>query len=159
MPIQVFYAGDQDLSPSRQEYIRKITGNIEVIDITLTFDNGYLQLQGWAIKSFALLASKFENAMVIDADVFFLWLQTFWIGFEMIQDPYAFVQSTGSVIGELQNINRTMVCGFLLHLEYLERPMRWNGGLMRNKDRTSNGIWTMATGFMAEGCNSDDRHL
>ncbi|KAF9207897.1 hypothetical protein BGZ59_010907 [Podila verticillata] len=68
MPIQVFYAGDQDLSPSRQEYIRKITGNIEVIDITLIFDNGYLQLQGWAIKSFALLASKFENAMVIDAD-------------------------------------------------------------------------------------------
>lgn len=49
--------------------------------------------------------------------------RTFWIGFEMIQDPYAIVRSTGSVIGEVLNNERTMVCSFLLHLDYMERPM------------------------------------
>ncbi|KAG0332398.1 hypothetical protein BG000_010043 [Podila horticola] len=44
MPIQVFNAGDQDLSPSRKEYIRKMTTNIKVGDITQIFDNEYLQL-------------------------------------------------------------------------------------------------------------------
>lgn len=77
MPTQVFYAGDQDLSPSRQDYIRMMTGNIEIFNITQIFGNGYLQLQGWAIKFFALLASKFENAMLIDADVFFLKVSMF----------------------------------------------------------------------------------
>lgn len=77
MPTQMFYAGDQDLSPSRQEYIRMMTGNIEIVNITQIFGNGYLQLQGWAIKFFALLASKFENAILIDADVFSL---VSWVG-------------------------------------------------------------------------------
>ncbi|KAF9329094.1 hypothetical protein BG006_007812, partial [Podila minutissima] len=49
-----------------------MSSNIEVIDINKSFDNGYLQLKGWAIKSFAILASRFENATLIDTDVFFL---------------------------------------------------------------------------------------
>ncbi|KAF9335607.1 hypothetical protein BG006_011120 [Podila minutissima] len=48
MPLQVFYVCDQDLSPSRQEYMWKMTTNIEVVDIIQIFDNEYLQLNGWA---------------------------------------------------------------------------------------------------------------
>jgi len=45
LSIQVFYAGDKDLSQARQEYIKQMTSNIEVIDITKIFDSGYLQLK------------------------------------------------------------------------------------------------------------------
>ncbi|KAF9431178.1 hypothetical protein BGZ94_007629 [Podila epigama] len=232
LPIQVFYSGDSDLSPSRQAFVRDMTTNIEIIDINTIFDNAYMQLEGWSIKAFAILASRFEDAMLIDADVYFLrepselfddpaykhvgalffydrtlyfqWKQypdfmratmplmssfpkksrsfrsitsyeqesgvvvvnnkkrflgmlaackmnskwerdlwsykifhgdkeTFWIGFEMMQDPYAFVRSSSSALGEIHEFWKQTVCGTQLHLDYLQRPMWWNGGLMRNK--------------------------
>ncbi|KAG0202383.1 hypothetical protein BGX28_005074 [Mortierella sp. GBA30] len=237
IPIQVFYMGDKDLSPEKQKYVREMTNNIEVVDITQLLDNSYTQLVGFSIKPFALLVSRFSEAMLIDADAFFLrdpaelfddpgykatgalffydrtvwegkskapdWLrsmmpimssfppttrlfrslsqheqesgvvvmnkkerlqgllaackmnskwerdlwsykitvgdkETFWIGFEMVQEPYAFVKSYGGVIGEMRekkesNIDVRAVCGPMLHLDHMGRLMWWNGGLMRAK--------------------------
>ncbi|KAF9335608.1 hypothetical protein BG006_011121 [Podila minutissima] len=70
--------------------------------------------------------------------------ETFWIEFEMIQDPYAFVRSTGSVIGEVRYIAITMVCGFLLQLDYLERPMA-------DENKGRNIEWGLDYGYWVHG--------
>lgn len=72
LPIQVFHMNEKDLSLERQEYIRQMTNDTEVLDITYHLGNGYLKLKGWAIKPFAILASKFEEAIFIDTDSYFL---------------------------------------------------------------------------------------
>ncbi|KAF9286113.1 hypothetical protein BGZ68_003191 [Mortierella alpina] len=254
LPVQVFHMGESDLSLARQRYVREMTTDIEVVDITKILDNGYMQLGGWSIKAFSLLASRFEEVMLVDSDAYFLrdpaelfddpgykaagtlyfydrslghdwnhgpdWLksimpimssfprttrmfrglsmheqesgvvvinkrerfqgllavckmnnkwerdlwsykvfygdkETFWVGYEMVQEPYAFVKSYGGVIGEMRDdplkeessehegkrgreqrqvIDEPAVCGAQLHLDYAGRPMWWNGGLMRNKN-------------------------
>ncbi|KAG0033084.1 hypothetical protein BGZ81_009411 [Podila clonocystis] len=61
--------------------------------------------------------------------------ETFWIGFEMIQDPYAFMRNYGGVIGELREDNKNSVCGAQLHQDSKGKPLWWNGGLYRNKNK------------------------
>ncbi|KAG0312277.1 hypothetical protein BGZ99_009599 [Dissophora globulifera] len=233
LPIQVFHMGDNDLSPGRQVYLRAMEANIEVIDVTQILDNDYMQLGGWSIKPFAMLASSFEEVMFVDADAYFLqdpvvlfddpgyqaagalffydrtlfpnygdgadWLksvtpmlssfppqsrmfrrlsaheqesgvvlinkkarflgllatcksngkwerdlvsykvfhgdkETFWTGFELIQEPYVFMRNYGGVIGELRPDNDQSVCGAQLHEDFRGRPLWWNGGLYRNKN-------------------------
>ncbi|KAF9951250.1 hypothetical protein BGZ72_007204 [Mortierella alpina] len=254
LPIQVFHMGESDLSLERQRYVREMTSDIEVVDVTQILDNEYMQLGGWSIKAFSLLASRFEEVMLVDSDAYFLrdpaelfedpgykatgtlyfydrtlgqdwnggpdWLksimpimssfprttrmfrglsmheqesgvvvinkrerfqgllavckmnskwerdlwsykvfygdkETFWVGYEMVQEPYAFVKSYGGVIGEMRDdpreeeaneeearhdkrqrpvIDEPAVCGAQLHLDHTGRPMWWNGGLMRNKN-------------------------
>ncbi|KAF9114829.1 hypothetical protein BGX27_009666 [Mortierella sp. AM989] len=228
LPIQVFYINHWDLSENRREFLRQMTYNIEVIDISTLLDNGYMKLGGWSIKAFSILASKFEEAILIDSDnpdelfsdpgyqatgaLFFydrslgggakvapnfiksvilfmstfpsttrmlrrvgdheqesgvvvidkkkrmtgllsvckmngkwerdLWTykkfygdkETFWFGFEMVQEPYAFVRNYGGVVGELGENDDTSVCGAQLHLDHRGNPFWWNGGVMRNKN-------------------------
>ncbi|KAK3830755.1 MAG: mannosyltransferase putative-domain-containing protein [Linnemannia elongata] len=233
LPIQLFHMGDGDLSRERQEYVREMTNDIEVLDITELLDNDYMKLGGWSIKAFSMLASRFEEAMLVDSDAYFLqdpaklfedpgykatgslffydrtlfpdwhagpdWIrsmmpimstlpnqlrsfkgtttheqesgvvvinkktrlngllaickmnskwerdlysykvfygdkETFWVGFEMVQEPYSFMRSYGGVVGELRDDPKGSVCGAQLHLDYLGQPMWWNGGLMRNKN-------------------------
>lgn len=74
LPIQIFYAGEDDLP---EEYRRVITGlgaHIRTVDITTVLDDATLQLAtgGWAIKAFAALASTFEQVILMDADAVFL---------------------------------------------------------------------------------------
>ncbi|KAF9964417.1 hypothetical protein BGZ70_006482 [Mortierella alpina] len=233
LPIQVFHMGEGDLSKERQEYLKNMASDIEIVDVTKILDNDYMRLGGWAIKPFAMLASTFEEVMFVDADAYFLqdptvlfddpgykatgalfffdrtlfadqprapnWIksmlpimssfppksrlfnllsaheqesgvvlinkkkrflgmlatckmngkwerdlvsykvfhgdkETFWVGFEMIQDPYAFMRNYGGVIGELRPDNAQSVCGAQLHEDHLGRPLWWNGGLYRNKN-------------------------
>ncbi|KAF9931039.1 hypothetical protein FBU30_010955 [Linnemannia zychae] len=233
LPIQVFHMGDHDLSPPRQNYLREMTTDVEVVDVTNILDNDYMRLGGWSIKPFAMLASTFEEVMFVDADAYFLqdpavlfqdpgylatgalffydrtlfpgittgsdWLksvtpvlssfprisrmfrltsaheqesgvvlinkktrfvgmmatckmngkwerdlvsykvfhgdkETFWTGFEMVQEPYVFMRNYGGVIGELRPGNEKSVCGAQLHQDYRGRPLWWNGGLYRNKN-------------------------
>ncbi|GJJ71018.1 hypothetical protein EMPS_03368 [Entomortierella parvispora] len=264
VPIQVFYMGNNDLSPERQTFFREMTSHIEVVDVTTILDNDYMQLGGWAIKAYALLASRFEEVMLVDSDAFFLrnpmelfddpgykamgslffydrtlwpdwtagpnWMrsmmpmmssfpplsrwfrgvasheqesgvvvinkglrlngllavckmnsknerdlwsyrifygdkETFWVGYEMVQEPYAFMQGYGGIIGEMRSdprldvaeggeasapakpqrpiVNEPSVCGAQLHTDHQGRPMWWNGGLMRNK----NEGWKQELGF------------
>ncbi|KAF9132097.1 hypothetical protein BGW39_000816 [Mortierella sp. 14UC] len=233
LPIQVYHMGEEDLSKSRQTYLKDMADGIEVIDVTNILDNSYMQLGGWAIKPFALLASNFEEVMFVDADAYFLqdpavlfedpgymatgalfffdrtlfpdwikgpdWLrsilpimssfppksrmfnlltaheqesgvvvinkktrflgllgtckmndkwerdlityevfhgdkETFWTGFEMVQEPYAFMRNYGGVIGELRPDDDQSVCGAQLHEDHKGYPLWWNGGLYRNKN-------------------------
>lgn len=60
--------------------------------------------------------------------------ETFWVGFEMVQEPYVFMRNYGGVIGELRPDNDKSVCGAQLHQDYRGRPLWWNGGLYRNKN-------------------------
>ncbi|KAG0001506.1 hypothetical protein BGZ80_002107 [Entomortierella chlamydospora] len=233
LPIQVFHMGENDLSSSRQKYLKDMTFGIEIVDVTQILDDSYIRLGGWSIKPFAMLASTFEEVMFIDADAYFLqdpailfedpgylatgalfffdrtlfpdqkggsdWIksflpimssfpptsrlfnyltmheqesgvvlinkktrfpglisickmndkwerdlysyrvfygdkETFWIGFEMVQEPYAFMRNYAGAIGELRPDNAQSVCGALLHQDHQGNPLWWNGGLYRNKN-------------------------
>ncbi|CAM0135878.1 unnamed protein product [Umbelopsis sp. WA50703] len=62
--------------------------------------------------------------------------ETFWVGYEMVQTPYSFINSFGAVIGGLGDEGAaTRVCGNQLHLGVDNRPWWWNGGLLRDKNR------------------------
>ncbi|KAF9113946.1 hypothetical protein BGX27_000477 [Mortierella sp. AM989] len=261
LPIQIFYMGDGDLSIGRRNYILGMTSNIETVDIVRILDNDYMQLGGWSIKAFAILASRFREVILVDSDAYFLrdpvelfedpgykltgtlyfydrtlfagwtkgpdWIrsmlpitsnfpqktrmyrglsmheqesgvvvinkgtrftgilavckmnskwerdlytykqfygdkESFWMGYEMVQEPFAFVKSYPGVIGEMRDdprleeegterkiIDKPSVCGAQMHLDYLKRPMWWNGGLMRNKN---SGIKRdLDFGFLMEG--------
>ncbi|KAG0300171.1 hypothetical protein BGZ98_009405 [Dissophora globulifera] len=238
LPIQVFHMGESDLSPERQKYLREMASGIEVVDVTQILDNAHMQLGGWAIKPFAMMASSFEEVMFVDADAYFLqdpavlfddpgylatgalffydrtlfpdwtegsdWIksmlpimstfpsmsrmfnlqsaheqesgvvvinkktrfpgmlaickmngkwerdlysykvfhgdkETFWVGFEMVQEPYAFMRNYGGVIGQLREDDDQSVCGAQLHEDHQGRPLWWNGGLYRNKN---SGVYT-----------------
>lgn len=77
--------------------------------------------------------------------------ETFWTGFELIQEPYVFMRNYGGVIGELRPDNDKSVCGAQLHEDYQGRPLWWNGGLYRNKNAGVNryltfGYWMTGGG-------------
>ncbi|KAL7900912.1 glycosyltransferase family 71 protein [Trichoderma sp. SZMC 28014] len=76
LPIQVAYAGENDLPKHRRDALSSLdkTNNIEFLDVWTVFDDSALQLRrgGWAIKPFAALASRFEQVIALDADAVFL---------------------------------------------------------------------------------------
>ncbi|KAG0219780.1 hypothetical protein BGX33_000622 [Mortierella sp. NVP41] len=216
LPIQVFHMGAKDLSVERQEYLREMTHHIEVLDITEHLDNDYLKLKGWAIKPFAILASKFEEVIFIDADsqsahnvqhtlnsrsfrgttaheqesgvvvmnkkrrlpallsvckmnsnrerelsvyqTFYGDKETFYIGFELVQEPYAFVRNYGGVIAELAPENDQLSCGAQMHLDYQGKLLWRNSGLVKNKN---NEDWRdLYFGYwMSGGGNQTNREL
>ncbi|KAM0549430.1 hypothetical protein ACHAPJ_009416 [Fusarium lateritium] len=76
LPIQVVYAGDDDLSADGRKKIQEAANGvkIEMLDVLTVFDDDTLKLAdgGWAIKPFAALASRYEQVILLDADsVFF----------------------------------------------------------------------------------------
>ncbi|KAF9321031.1 hypothetical protein BGZ91_004608 [Linnemannia elongata] len=94
--------------------MRHMKNDIEVLDVTYHLDNGYLKLKGWTIKPDAILGSKFEEAIFIDADSYFLRIR-----FELVQEPCAFVRNYGGVIGELKADDDQSICGARMNLDYL----------------------------------------
>jgi hypothetical protein len=68
---KIFYMGEQDLSKKSRDLLNQIDG-VSTRDIQLIFDPDLIDIWGFAIKPFALLASSFQKAMLIDADVVFL---------------------------------------------------------------------------------------
>jgi hypothetical protein len=72
LPIEVVYSTSNDLSLNNQKILKKIFPNIRLIDLSLmAFNDSYLKLRGWEIKPFAVLASRFEQVILMDADVLF----------------------------------------------------------------------------------------
>ncbi|KAF8976527.1 hypothetical protein BGZ52_007853 [Haplosporangium bisporale] len=55
-----------------REYLTPIWTDVELVDVTAVLDDRETKIQGWAIKPFAMLASRFEEVILIGADVFFL---------------------------------------------------------------------------------------
>ena len=74
LPIQVMYAGDDDLPAQQRQFITELGADIEPMDVTAVLDNARLRLKevGWSIKPFALLVSRFEQTILLDADAVFL---------------------------------------------------------------------------------------
>ncbi|KAB8237935.1 putative alpha-1,3-mannosyltransferase [Aspergillus alliaceus] len=95
LPIQVVYAGDEDLSPDNRSRLSQIVelGPLEFLDILTIFDDTTLQLRsgGWAIKAFAALASRFERVILADADAVFFQPP------EVLLDHEAFIR-TGALL-------------------------------------------------------------
>ena len=74
LPIEIAYAGEADLPFQFRDFITSLSFNITTVDITTVFNDAPLDLKhgGWAVKSFATLASQFEQVMMLDADAVFL---------------------------------------------------------------------------------------
>lgn len=96
LPIQVAYAGEDDLPLAYREAIISIGANIETLDITRVLNDTTLNFKiedgGWAVKSFALLACKFEQAILLDADAVFLQKP------EVIFESHEGYQETGTLL-------------------------------------------------------------
>ncbi|KAL4724658.1 hypothetical protein ACLX1H_008100 [Fusarium chlamydosporum] len=75
LPIQVVYAGEDDLSAKGRKKIQQAAHGvkIEMLDILTVFNDTTLNLAngGWAIKPFAALASHYEKVILLDADAVF----------------------------------------------------------------------------------------
>jgi alpha 1,3-mannosyltransferase len=74
LPIQIVYLGDSDLPLEYRQSLVQLGENIETLDIQSVAGGGALDPEkpNWAIKPFALLFSKFEQTILIDADAIFL---------------------------------------------------------------------------------------
>lgn len=74
LPIQIAYAGDEDLPSTYREFVKSIDTQIDTMDVTQFLDDTTLKLTegGWAIKPFAALVSPFEQVILLDADAVFI---------------------------------------------------------------------------------------
>jgi alpha 1,3-mannosyltransferase len=74
LPIQIVYAGDDDLPLQHRQLLADLVKNVEFLDVLQALDDKTLKLAGggWAIKAFAVLASKYENIILLDADAVFV---------------------------------------------------------------------------------------
>lgn len=74
LPIQIVYLGDSDLPLEYRHSLVQLGKNIETLDIQSVAGENILDQEkpGWSIKPFALLFSKFEQTILMDADAVFL---------------------------------------------------------------------------------------
>jgi hypothetical protein len=73
LPIQIAYAGDDDLPEEKRQILMTLESNIEFLNIASVLDDEVMKIEkSWAIKPFAALASTFEKVIVVDADAVFL---------------------------------------------------------------------------------------
>ena len=73
LPIEVVYSTSNDLSLENRQELEKSFPKIRLVDLSLTsFNDSHLELRGWEIKPFSVLASQFRHVLLMDADVLFL---------------------------------------------------------------------------------------
>ncbi|KAI4163040.1 MAG: hypothetical protein LQ342_003358 [Letrouitia transgressa] len=74
LPIQIAYAGDSDLSFSDRAKLTQLGPDIETLDLLNMFDDSTAGIKNgtWAMKPFAVLASRFQRVILVDADAIFL---------------------------------------------------------------------------------------
>ncbi|RKO93525.1 mannosyltransferase putative-domain-containing protein, partial [Blyttiomyces helicus] len=70
LPIEVYYAGSGDLAAGHIAELNAIDG-VTVLDLADFFDLEIGKVNGWAVKPFAMLASRFREMIFIDADALF----------------------------------------------------------------------------------------
>ena len=71
LPIEVFYSDENDLSSENQQLLAEFD-NVYVSDLSNYSNNEIIDVNGWATKPFAILASRFEEVILMDADVLYL---------------------------------------------------------------------------------------
>jgi hypothetical protein len=240
LPIEVVFSTSNDLSSNNRQELEKLYPNIRLIDLSsASFNDSYLELRGWEIKPFSVLASHFREVILMDADVLFLekpstlfqnpyylktgslffydrpslsedtirWIRTllsdnnnqsfpkrtqesgvvlidkaraltgllstcklndhqerekvtyqhlygdkdtWWLGFHLIQMPYSFIPTLTASIGEIKDTGQNVVCGHILHLDENQRPIWWNGGMLRNRYISVKQLLTI-DGWLYEG--------
>ncbi|KAJ3023195.1 hypothetical protein HKX48_003973 [Thoreauomyces humboldtii] len=78
LPIQVFYQAEEDLTLANRQLLSAEV-DVEVVDISTLLDIGATDPDGvsdhrlgWGLKPFAMLASRFSEVVLVDADALFL---------------------------------------------------------------------------------------
>ncbi|UJR24360.1 hypothetical protein I4U23_005737 [Adineta vaga] len=71
IPIEVFYNGENDLNFKNRERLQQMF-SVQTRDIQELINDTSVKVQGWALKPFALLFSRFTEVILMDADVVFL---------------------------------------------------------------------------------------
>jgi hypothetical protein len=73
-PIEVAYAGEEDLKPEHRRFLADLEAGVSFIDLLKRFPAAEPDLVkgGWAMKPFALLAAASPRAVLMDADALFL---------------------------------------------------------------------------------------
>ncbi|KAK5454172.1 hypothetical protein LTS15_006172 [Exophiala xenobiotica] len=73
-PIEIAYAGENDLRAEHRTYLSNLEPDVSLIDLLDRFPAAHDDLvgSGWAMKPFALLASSHIRAILVDADALFL---------------------------------------------------------------------------------------
>jgi len=71
LPIEVFYNGEEDLSIEDRQTLLAYP-NLYLSNLEDYFDNDIIKCRKWAIKPFAMLASRFTEVILIDADAIFI---------------------------------------------------------------------------------------
>ncbi|KAJ3023483.1 hypothetical protein HKX48_002910 [Thoreauomyces humboldtii] len=77
LPIQIFYANNLDLNGTHFKELASLP-NVELLDMSKHIDihaasrGEPLAHLGWAMKPFSMLASRFQEIILLDADVMFL---------------------------------------------------------------------------------------
>jgi len=71
LPVEIFYNGEGDLSIENRKKFQEYK-DVYVSDITKYFDDEPLKIGGWAIKPFSILASRFEEVILMDADAMYI---------------------------------------------------------------------------------------
>ncbi len=78
LPIEAFYAGEDDFPWDKRKVLEDLAPNIRTVNILDFFDNTVagindsLAENGWVMKPFAMLASRFKKTILVDADTIFL---------------------------------------------------------------------------------------
>ena len=74
LPIQIAYAGDEDLNFKDRVKLTAVSENIETFNLMDQFDDaiGGLKDGTWALKPFSILGSRFQRVILADADAIFL---------------------------------------------------------------------------------------
>lgn len=78
LPIEIFYAGDDDFPLGNRKQLRDLVPNVQILNILDFYDDTVAGIidsladNAWAMKPFAMLASRFQKAILVDADTIFL---------------------------------------------------------------------------------------
>lgn len=78
LPIEIFYAGEHDFPWEKRKQVGDLAPNIQMRNVLDSYDdtiagiNDSLSENGWVMKPFAMLASRFQKAILVDADTIFL---------------------------------------------------------------------------------------
>lgn len=76
LPVEVYYYGDEDLAPNLRAYLTATFAHVRTVDLEQLcfFDADQVQLrgQGYALKTFALVATNLTDVILADADAVFL---------------------------------------------------------------------------------------
>jgi hypothetical protein len=93
LTIQIAYAGDDDLSKKDQDALLRLNTDLELLNLLDHFDESVAGLRDgkYAMKPFAVIASRFRKTVLVDADVIFLQKP------ETIFDLHGGIETTGSL--------------------------------------------------------------